>query len=89
MAGLGYFKTIKTHTCSRGEEIQQKKIVNLILRKKGFPKNLIKELENTQSIRPKNEKTKKFLGVTVFDNVSKRHNFVKNVLKKSVIDKEK
>ena len=86
---IGYFKTIKTHTCSREEEIQQKKIVNLILRKKGFPKNLIKELENTQSIRPKNEKTKKFLGVTVFDNVSKRHNFIKNVLKKSVIDKEK
>ena len=37
MAGLGYFKTIKTHTCSQEEEVQQKKIVKINLKEKGFP----------------------------------------------------
>ena len=47
MAGLGYFRTIRTHTCSVIEEIQQKNIVKMILKEKGFPKNLIKKLEPT------------------------------------------
>ena len=86
MAGLGYFKT---HTCSREEEVQQKKIVKMILKEKGSPDKLIKDLENTKSVNTKMKKTKKFLGTTVFDNVSKRHKFVRNVFKQYIIDKEK
>ena len=89
MAGLGYFRTIRTHTCSVIEEIQQKNIVKMILKEKGFPTNLIKKLENQQYEKTKGENPKKFLGITVFDNVSKRHNFVRNVFKHSILDKEK
>ena len=46
MAGLGYFRTVKTHTCSNEEYINQNNIVQTILKEKGFPKELIKELEN-------------------------------------------
>jgi len=88
MAGLGYFRTIKTHTCSVIEEVQQKKKVKMILREKGFPKKFIKDLENTKSDNNKDEKTKRFIGTTVFNNVSKRHMFVRNVFKKSLINKE-
>ena len=55
MAGLGYFRTIRTHTCSVIEEIQQKNIVKMILKEKGFPKNLIKKLE-TNNMRKQREK---------------------------------
>ena len=65
------------------------KIVKMILKEKGFPRNLIKKLENHQYENTKSENAKKFLGITVFDNVSKRHKFVRNVFKHSLIDKEK
>ena len=45
MVGLGYYITIKTHTCTEEEKLQQINIVRTILKEKGFPKYLISELE--------------------------------------------
>ena len=84
---MGYFKTIKTHTCSVTKELKQQKIiVKTILNEKAFPDNLIHELEQHKNTIEK-EKPKKFIGTTIFDHISKRHNFVKQIFKKSIIDK--
>ena len=40
MAGLGYFRTVKTHTCSQEKYINQINIVKTILNEKGFPQEL-------------------------------------------------
>ena len=47
-AGLGYFRTVKSHTCSQEEYINQINIVKTILNEKEFPQELIKELENPE-----------------------------------------
>ena len=88
MAGLGYFKAIKTHTCSAEEEKQQKIIVRAILSEKGFPEKLLNELEHHKNPIEK-EKPKQFIGITKFDNISKRDKFVKQICKKSILDKNK
>ena len=40
MTGLGYFRTVKTHTCLNEEYINQSNIVKTILNEKGFPQEL-------------------------------------------------
>ena len=88
MAGLGYYKTIKTHTCTEEEKVQQLNIVRTILTEKGFPKSVITELEKHENINEK-EDIKRFIGTTVFDNVSKRHKIIKSIIKKSELSQEK
>ena len=87
MAGLCYFKTNKTHTTSEEELGRQNDIVTAILKQKGFPLNFIKKLAKTPKDKEIKEK-KRFTGVTVFDSISMRHKFVKNVIKNSTINKE-
>ena len=87
MAGLGYFRTNKTHTSSQEELAWQNEIVKNILREKGFPDQFIKELANTS--KKEKRESKRYTGVTVFDEISKRHIFVKKVFSKSIIDKDK
>ena len=85
MAGLCYFKTNKTHTTSQEELSRQNEIVTAILKEKGFPRQFIKKLAKTPNNKEIKEK-KKFSGVTVFDSVSLRHKFVKNVINHSTIN---
>ena len=54
------------------------KIVRTILTEKGFPKSLITELEKHESNTEKAD-IKRFIGTTVFDNVSKRHKIIKEI----------
>ena len=87
MAGLCYFKTNRSHTTSKEELSRQNQIVFTILKEKGFPLKFIKKLAK----KPKNKEIKekkKFTGVTIFDNVSMRHKFVKNVLNNSTLNKD-
>ena len=87
MAGLCYFKTNRTHTTSEEELSRQNQIVTSIPKEKGFPLKFIKSLAKI----PKNKEIKekrRFTGVTVFDSVSMRHKFVKNVINHSTINKE-
>ena len=83
MAGLGYFKTIKTHTCSTEQEKQQKIIVRKILSEKGFPGKLIHELEHHKNPVEK-DKLKQFIGITTFDNVSKRDEGIGSLAKTQI-----
>ena len=89
MAGLGYFRTARTHTCSTEEYNQQSEIIKTILREKGFHKNIIHELEHPKTQKPSNDSTKRFIGTTEFDKVSNRHIYVKKILVKSLLDKNK
>ena len=68
MHDIGYFQAININTCSLKEKIHQKKVVKIILAKKGFTKKWIKDLKTQISL---NEETKKFIGRTVFENVNK------------------
>ena len=88
MAGLHYFNTNKTHTSSIRELSNQNQIVKTILQEKGFPENEIRKIRKVSKKRPEKQEKKKYIGTTVFDNVSKRHVFVKNVFKNSKLDKD-
>ena len=88
MAGLGYFRTARTHTCSNEEYIHQSNIVKTILTEKGFPPGIIRELENLETNPSKDNKGKKFTGTTVYNEVSKRHSFIKQIFNKSKLNKE-
>ena len=86
MAGLCYFKTNRTHT--KSEELsRQNQIDTSILKEKGFPSKFIKNLVKIPKDKEIKER-KKFTGVTVFDSVSMRHKFVKNVINHSTINKK-
>ena len=87
MAGLGYFRTVKTHTCSNEEYINQSNIVKAILKEKGFPQELINKLEKPER-KTTDTKVKKFIGTTVFDKVSNRHIYVKQIFRKSILNKD-
>jgi len=87
MAGLGYFRTVKTHTCSNEEYINQSNKVKAILKEKGFPQELIKELENPDK-KTTDTKVKRFIGTTVFDKVSNRHIYIKQIFRKSILNKD-
>ena len=63
------------------------KIVRTILTEKGFPKSVITELEKHESNTEKAD-IKRFIGTTVFDNVSKRHKIIKSIIKKSELSQE-
>ena len=78
MAGLGYFRTNRSHMRSRLALDGQDWVTKAILLATGFPVYFIKRLRTfvSKSLQPK----KKFLGTTVHDKVSKRHLFVKNVI---------
>ena len=84
MAGLHYFNTNKTHTSSIRELSNQNQIVKTILQEKVFQNT---KLEKLGKLVKNSQKNKKRKGTTVFDNVSKRHVFVKNVFKNSKLDK--
>ena len=59
-----------------------------ILQEKGFPENEIRKIRKVSKKQPEKQEKKKYIGTTVFDNVSKRHVFVKNVFKNSKLDKD-
>ena len=86
-AGLGYFRTVKSHTCSQEEYINQINIVKTILKEKGFPQELINKLEKPER-KTTDTKVKKFIGTTVFDKVSNRHIYVKQIFRKSILNKD-
>ena len=87
MAGLCYFRTNRTHTTSKKELENQNRIVESLLRKKGFPIRFIQDLKLTMKRTEDGKEKKKFTGTTVYDKVSQRHIFVKNVVKNSSLDK--
>ena len=68
--------------------IHQSNIVKTILKEKGFPPGLIKQLENSDKKTTKDTKVKRFIGTTVFDKVSNRHVYVKQIFSKSLLNKE-
>ena len=82
MVGLGYFWTTRTHTCSNEEYVHQSNIVKTILREKGFRSKIIIELENAENNQAKDSKVKRLIGTMVWDKVSKRHNFIKQIFNK-------
>ena len=88
MVGLGYFWTARTHTCSNEEYVHKSNIVKTILREKGFPTKIIIELENAENNQAKDSKVKRFIGTTVWDKVSKRHSFIKQIFNKFILNKE-
>ena len=45
MAGLCYFRTNRTHTTSKKELENQNRIVESLLRKKGFPIRFIQDIK--------------------------------------------
>ena len=49
MTGLGYFRTNKTHTTSIEELANQNRIVERLLKKKGFPAQLIDLFKDNKS----------------------------------------
>ena len=60
---------------------------DIILKEKGCPSKFIKNLAKVPKHKEIKEK-KRFTGVTVFESVSLRHTFVKNVIKHSTINKD-
>ena len=89
MAGLCYFRTNRTHTSTKKELFNQDRIVQNLLEEKGFSKTLIQEMKTKEN--PYNQETERenFTGLTVYDKVSNRHKFVKNVIKNSNLDTSK
>ena len=63
--------------------------MKLILREKGFPEQEIRKMIKLSKRKPEHKEKRKYTGTTVFDNISKRHVFVKNVFKNSKLDKDK
>ena len=61
MAGLGDFWTARTHTCSNEKCIHSENIVKTILKEKGFPTKIIKELEYPETKTTKDTKVKRFI----------------------------
>ena len=88
MAGLCYFRTNRTHTSSKKELENQNMIVEKLLRKKGFPNRFIQNIKSKNKGKDQGKEKKKFTGITVYNNISQRHIFVKNVVKNSILDKE-
>ena len=87
MAGLSYFKTARTHTSTSNELQNQFSVIYSILRGKGFTTKQIKYMENFKSKR--NIVKKRFLSKTVFDEISKRHEYVSRAFRSCNIDQEK
>ena len=79
-AGQSYFRTINSHCSSRSERKRQIKIVELILRKKGFSKAKIKHMK-TMAVRKKQvqKEKRKFVDVVTFDSVKKPHMHMRNI----------
>ena len=88
MARLCYFRTNRTHTTSKKELENQNRIVESLLRKKGFPIRFIQDIKFKNKGADQGKEKKKFRGITVYNNVSQRHIFVKNVVKNSFLDKK-
>ena len=87
MAGLGYFRTVRTH-CSTQKEIQnQFKVVYAILKCKGFNKQQIKRMEKFKTGKIK--EMKRFLSKTTYDSTSRRHEYILRTFKGCGIDPQK
>ena len=69
MAGFGYFRTNKTHTTSIEELANQNRVVETLLKEKGFPAQLI-DLCKDNSLPKGSWEKNKFRGVTVYDSVN-------------------
>ena len=89
MAGLCYFRTNRTHTSTKKERLNQDRIVQILLEEKGFSKTSIQEMKIKEKPDSQETERKKFTGLTVYDKVSNRHKFVKNVIKNSNLDTSK
>ena len=89
MAGRSYFRTARSHTNSRFELKNQLKVVHAILKLKGFPIRMVKQMSDS-GLRPtsKPDKSKTFLGSTTFNKIGLRHSFVTRVFSESSIDQQ-
>ena len=87
MAGKSYFRTAKSHSNTISELANQNRIVYSILKFKNFSNTIIHQMKRQKRSSPLSSSTKKFLGKTVFDNVSLRHSFISRVFKSSTLDK--
>ena len=65
MTGFGYFRTNKTHTTSIEELANQNRVVETLLKEKGFPAQLI-DLCKDNSLPQGSWEKMKFRGVTLY-----------------------
>ena len=88
LAGIGYFRTARTHCMDIRELKNQYKIVRHILSLKGFSKNQIGKIEKLKNKNKtiEKDKKKKFIATIKFNGVSNRHQYVKNFVKRSSIN---
>ena len=90
MAGRSYFRTARSSTNSRPELKNLLKVVHAIIKLKGFPIGMIKQMSSSV-LRPtsKPDKSKKiFLGTTTFVKIGLRHSFVTRVFSEFSIDQQ-
>ena len=87
MAGLGYFRTVRTHCSTRNEIQNQFKVVYTILKSKGFKNHQIKKMEKFKTRN--NKEVKRFLSKTTYNSISRRHEYILKTFKACDIDPEK
>ncbi len=82
MAGSCYFWT--GHTSSKEELLNQN-----LLAKQSFPTTFIQDIKSKQKAENQGTEKKRFTGLAEYNKLSKRHIFLKNVVKNSVLGKNK
>ena len=87
MAGLSYFNTARMHTTTRKELENQYKVINTILKGKGFNQWEINKMQKHKKSESKEKKI--FLTKTVYNETSERHKYVIKIFKTCNIDKNK
>ena len=88
MAGTNYFRTARTHCTNKKELKNQLKVIRCILNLKGFSKNQIKLMELHKK-KDKPQQSKKFISTIKYNECSKRHLHVKNLVKSIPINLDK
>ena len=77
--GTGYFRTARSHCNNVRERKNQFKIIQHILKLKGFSKNQISKIQSLKKSRKEqNKQKKKFLTTVKFNGCSNRRGYVKN-----------
>ena len=90
MAGTGYFRTARSHCNNVRERKNQFKIIQHILKLKGFSKNQISKIQSLKKSRKEqNKQKKKFLTTVKFNGCSNRHRYVKNFVRNTPINLDK
>ena len=90
MAGTGYLWTAWSHCNNVRERKNQFKLVQHILKLKGFSKNQISKIQSLKKSRKEQEKQKKkFLATVKFNGCSNRRGYVKNFVRNTPINLDK